>query len=130
MDILTIAGLGKAFGSQSVLDDLSFSVPEGSIYGFIGKNGSEDDHHEDRSGLAAGRYWREISVCGEKVHYGDTRTNRFIGYLPDVPEFYGFMTAKRISAAVRRRHRHAVRAYSNQIRGTVGTGRAGGCEKT
>ena len=40
MDILTIAGLGKAFGSQSVLDDLSFSVPEGSIYGFIGKNGS------------------------------------------------------------------------------------------
>ena len=40
MDILTIAGLGKAFGSQSVLDDLSFSVHEGSIYGFIGKNGS------------------------------------------------------------------------------------------
>ena len=94
MDILTIAGLGKAFGSQSVLDDLSFSVPEGSIYGFIGKNGSgKTTTMKIVLGLLPADAG-EISVCGEKVHYGDTRTNRFIGYLPDVPEFYGFMTAK------------------------------------
>ena len=94
MDILTIAGLGKAFGSQSVLDDLSFSVPEGSIYGFIGKNGSgKTTTMKIVLGLLPADTG-EISVCGEKVHYGDTRTNRFIGYLPDVPEFYGFMTAK------------------------------------
>lgn len=94
MDILTIAGLGKAFGNQCVLDDLSFSVPEGSIYGFIGKNGSgKTTTMKIVLGLLqedAG----EITVCGEKVLYGDTRTNRFIGYLPDVPEFYGFMTPK------------------------------------
>ena len=35
----------------------------------------------------------EISVCGERVAYGQTATNRLIGYLPDVPEFYSFMTA-------------------------------------
>ena len=94
MDTLTIAGLGKAFGSQSVLDDLSFSVPEGSIYGFIGKNGSgKTTTMKIVLGLLPADAG-EISVCGEKVHYGDTRTNRFIGYLPDVPEFYGFMTAK------------------------------------
>jgi ABC-2 type transport system ATP-binding protein len=32
-----------------------------------------------------------ISVCGERVNYGQTKTNRHIGYLPDVPEFYPFM---------------------------------------
>lgn len=30
----------------------------------------------------------EIVVNGEKVVYGQTSTNKFIGYLPDVPEFY------------------------------------------
>lgn len=94
MDILTIAGLGKSFGNQRVLDDLSFSVPEGSIYGFIGKNGSgKTTTMKIVLGLLQADAG-EISVCGEKVHYGDTRTNRFIGYLPDVPEFYSFMTAK------------------------------------
>jgi ABC-2 type transport system ATP-binding protein len=28
------------------------------------------------------------------VRFGDSRTNRHIGYLPDVPEFYGYMTPK------------------------------------
>lgn len=94
MDILTIAGLEKSFGRQRVLDDLSFSVPEGSIYGFIGKNGSgKTTTMKIILGLLQADAG-EISVCGEKVRYGDTRTNRFIGYLPDVPEFYGFMTAK------------------------------------
>nr|WP_319219841.1 ABC transporter ATP-binding protein [uncultured Trichococcus sp.] len=94
MDILTIAGLRKSFGNQRVLNDLSFSVPEGSIYGFIGKNGSgKTTTMKIVLGLLQADAG-EISVCGEKVRYGDTRTNRFIGYLPDVPEFYGFMTAK------------------------------------
>ena len=35
----------------------------------------------------------EIVVNGEKVVYGQTATNCYIGYLPDVPEFYSFMTA-------------------------------------
>jgi ABC-2 type transport system ATP-binding protein len=35
----------------------------------------------------------EIIVNGEKVVYGETSTNQYIGYLPDVPEFYSFMTA-------------------------------------
>ena len=35
----------------------------------------------------------EILVNGETVVYGQTPTNRHIGYLPDVPEFYSFMTA-------------------------------------
>lgn len=93
MDILTIVGLEKSFGNQRVLDGLSFSVPEGSIYGFIGKNGSgKTTTMKVILGLLQADAG-EISVCGEEVHYGDTRTNRFIGYLPDVPEFYGFMTA-------------------------------------
>ena len=35
----------------------------------------------------------EIQVNGERVSFGENQTNRYIGYLPDVPEYYGFMTA-------------------------------------
>lgn len=35
----------------------------------------------------------EIIVCGEPVQFGSAKTNRWIGYLPDVPQFYSFMTA-------------------------------------
>ena len=35
----------------------------------------------------------EIKVCGQKVTYGHNQTNKFIGYLPDVPAFYDYMTS-------------------------------------
>ena len=93
MDMLTIRGLRKSFGEKQVLDGLDLNVPAHSIFGFIGKNGAgKTTTMKAVLGLLrpdAG----EILVHGEPVVYGHTPTNRFVGYLPDVPEFYGFMTS-------------------------------------
>ena len=93
MDMLHITGLQKRFGDKEVLKGLELSVPEYSVFGFIGKNGSgKTTTMKTVLGLLkedAG----EITVADEKVVYGQTATNRHIGYLPDVPEFYSFMTA-------------------------------------
>ena len=40
MDMLAIANLQKRFGDKSVLKGLDLSVPEHSVFGFIGKNGA------------------------------------------------------------------------------------------
>ena len=40
MDMLQITGLTKRFGEKEVLRGLDLSVPEQSIFGFIGKNGA------------------------------------------------------------------------------------------
>ena len=40
MDMLTLSHLSKSFGSKKIIDDLSFTVPEHSIFGFIGQNGA------------------------------------------------------------------------------------------
>lgn len=40
MDILELTNIHKAFGEKIILDDISLSVPEHSIFGFIGKNGA------------------------------------------------------------------------------------------
>ena len=93
MDILHITNLRKRFGDKEVLKGLELSVPEHSIFGFIGKNGAgKTTTMKMVLGLMKPDEG-EITVAGEPVTYGQTETNRHIGYLPDVPEYYSFMTA-------------------------------------
>lgn len=94
MNLLEISHLSKKFGSKEVLSDVSLTVPEHCIYGFIGKNGAgKTTTMKAILGLIP-IDGGEIKVCGEKVRYGNTPTNRLIGFLPDVPEFYNYMTAE------------------------------------
>ncbi len=93
MDTLHIRGLHKCFGDKQVLTDLNLSVPEHSIFGFIGKNGAgKTTTMKTVLGFLRADAG-EILVGGEKVLYGQSATNRHIGYLPDVPAFYPYMTA-------------------------------------
>ena len=94
MDVLTIKGLEKSFGDKKVLNGLDLTVPEHSVFGFVGKNGSgKTTTMKAVLGLLKVD-GGEIYVSGEKVSFGQNYTNRFVGYLPDVPEFYSFMTAR------------------------------------
>jgi len=40
MNVVEIENITKTFGALKAVDDLSLNVPQGSIYGFIGPNGS------------------------------------------------------------------------------------------
>ena len=92
MDILQITNLEKRFGDKEVLKGLNLSVPEQSIFGFIGQNGAGKTTTMKMVLGLMNPDGGEIKVAGEKVSYGQTATNRHIGYLPDVPEYYSFMT--------------------------------------
>lgn len=90
--ILTLSHVSKSFGNRKAVEDVSFQVPKKSIFGFIGENGAgKTTTMKMILGLLKSDQG-EIFVNGEAVCYGKNRTNRQIGYLPDVPEFYGFMT--------------------------------------
>ena len=94
MNILEVKDLHKSFGSKTVLDGLTFSVSEGSVFGFIGRNGAgKTTTMKMILGLLQPDSG-EITVCGERVRYGNTPTNKYVGCLPDVPEFYSYMTAR------------------------------------
>ncbi len=93
MAILEIANISKNFGEKSIIKNLSLSVEEKTIYGFLGQNGAGKTTvmkmilglHKIDAG--------KIFVCDEEVTFGQTNTNKYIGYLADVPSFYDFMTA-------------------------------------
>ena len=89
--MLEIRNLTKAFGGRKAVDNVSFSVPENCIFGFIGANGAgKTTTMKMVLGLLSPDAG-EIKICGEKVCFGATKTNRLVGYLSDVPEFYNYM---------------------------------------
>ena len=94
MNVLEVIEVRKHFGSKQVLDGVSFSVPENCVFGFIGRNGAGKTTTM-RAVLGLLQIdGGEITVCGERVRYGCTPKSGNIGFLPDVPEFYGYMNAR------------------------------------
>lgn len=89
-----ISQLVKDFNDNHAVDHLDLLVPVGSIYGFLGPNGAGKTTTlkmivgmtEPTSG--------EIEILGKKVSFGSNYGRDTIGYLPDVPGFYDWMTAK------------------------------------
>lgn len=94
MNILELKNISKQFGNLKIIRDLSFSVPEHCVFGFLGKNGAGKTTTMKMILGFLKPDAGSITVCGERVTYGNTKTNRNIGYLPDIPEFYGYMTPK------------------------------------
>lgn len=94
MSILSVSNISKSFANNHVIRDLSFEVEQNCIYGFLGQNGAgKTTVMKMILGLQkidSGK----IMINGQEVKFGQTATNKDIGYLADVPAFYDFLTAR------------------------------------
>lgn len=85
-------GLCKSFKGFMAVDGLDLSVPEGSIYGFLGPNGAgKTTTLKMLTGLTQPSSGA-IKIYGREVIFGSLRNRTDIGFLPDVPNFYNWMT--------------------------------------
>lgn len=92
MNAIETRGLSKQFGTYKAVNELNLTVPTGSICGFLGRNGAgKTTTIKMLVGLAKPTDG-EISLMGTKRKFGYC-DNSNIGYLPDVPNFYSYMTA-------------------------------------
>ncbi len=97
MEVLSVKNLNKTFRQhfwsrrRKVLDDVSFEVRRGEIFGFLGPNGAGKSTtikivlgiiHADSG---------EARLLGEPV--GSREAKRRIGFLPENPYFYDYLTA-------------------------------------
>ena len=91
MNAVFTEGLTKKYKTTLAVDNINISVPEGSTCGFLGKNGAgKTTTIKMLVGLNKPTDGK-ISIMGEERVYGRQGSPNF-GYLPDVPNFYGYMT--------------------------------------
>lgn len=97
------SGLTKNFGAQRVVDDIDLVVPTGSVYGFLGPNGSgKTTTIRMLLGLirpTAGN----ATILGEPIGHGDARILARVGALVEGPAFHPYLSGRdnllRIDAA-------------------------------
>ncbi|MDO8848498.1 MAG: ABC transporter ATP-binding protein [Coriobacteriia bacterium] len=90
---IEIRGLTKAYGEKRALDSVDLTVAEGSVFGFLGPNGAgKTTTLRILTGLARPTSG-EARVFGRDVVSATNAVRADIGYLPDVPGYYGWMTA-------------------------------------
>lgn len=91
MDAIQIRDVTKTFGPVTAVDRLSLTVPEGSIYGFIGPNGSGKT---TSMRMIVGIFHPDagsIDVLGEPM---SAHRSGLIGYLPEERGIYRKMTVR------------------------------------
>jgi len=83
--------LTKQFSSSIAVNQLDLHVPKGAFCGFLGRNGAgKTTTLKMLMGLIKPTSG-EIYIHGQKQEFGASHDLK-IGYVPDVPNFYGYMT--------------------------------------
>ena len=94
MSVIELRGLYKSFGDFTAVDGLDLSVPQGSVFGFLGPNGAgKTTTLRILTGLARPSSGKAL-VHGVNVETDFADIGPRIGYLPENPAFYGWMTAR------------------------------------
>ncbi|HEX3051647.1 MAG TPA: ABC transporter ATP-binding protein [Aggregatilineaceae bacterium] len=102
MNAIEIQHLVKRFGTFTALEGFDLTVPRGSIFGFLGPNGAgKTTTLRIMTGLARATEGR-VTIEGVEVGSGPRPP---IGYLPDTPAFYGWMTAREFLRYIAQLHR-------------------------
>lgn len=96
MNIIECSGLGKIYRGKKgkrvvALDDLSLQVQQGEVFGFLGPNGAgKSTTIKTLMGLISPTSGSAF-LCGSPVT--DSTGRRNVGFLPENPAFYDFLTA-------------------------------------
>lgn len=90
-DAIAVRNLTKRFGAATALNQVDLTVPTGSVFGFLGPNGAgKTTMLRILTGLASPSAG-SARLLDRTPHDPELRAR--IGFLPDVPGFYGWMTA-------------------------------------
>lgn len=92
--MIEVKNLTKKYGSHLAVDDLSFTIEKGQIYGFLGPNGAGKSTTMNIMTGYIGATSGEVLINGYNILENPEKAKRCIGYLPEIPPLYLDMTVK------------------------------------
>ena len=92
--MIEVRDLVKRYGRHLAVDHLSFTVPDGQIFGFLGPNGAGKSTTMNLMTGYLGPTEGEILVDGHSVTQEPEKAKQAIGYLPEQPPLYLDMTTE------------------------------------
>lgn len=92
--MIEVKNLTKRYGEHIAVDDISFTVDKGKIYGFLGPNGAGKSTTMNiiTGYLAASK--GNVFIDGYDVQNEPEKAKRSVGYLPEIPPLYADMTVR------------------------------------
>jgi ABC-2 type transport system ATP-binding protein len=101
--LVTVEKVAKTFGDKQVLRDVTFAVPTGQICGLLGPNGAgKTTLFRLLMGILKASSG-DITIDGLDAFSDRVELKRRIGFLPDEPVFYSYLSGRetlRLSAAM------------------------------
>jgi ABC-2 type transport system ATP-binding protein len=90
--VLSVQGVRKKIGRKWIIDDVTFDVRKGEIFGFLGPNGAGKtttirmlvDLIRPSEGT--------ITVCGYNVNHDPEKALQYVGSIVENPEVYTYLT--------------------------------------
>lgn len=94
-EMIELRGLSKRFGKRWAVEELSFAVPRGEIFGLLGHNGAGKS---TAIGMMLGQVWPTsgvVRVCGCNVFQDRRNALAKVGAIFETPVFYDFLSGWR-----------------------------------
>ena len=91
--IIQVENLSKQFNETTAVDNLSFTVNEGDIYGFLGQNGAGKSTTIRMLLTLIKPTGGDINIFGKKLHTHRTEILRQTGAVIEKPDLYKYLSA-------------------------------------
>jgi ABC-2 type transport system ATP-binding protein len=92
--ILEVVRLHKRYGATVALEEVSFAVAEGEVFGLLGPNGAGKTTLLYIVSALLAATAGEVRVLGRRLHASDRELRRAIGIVPQELALYGELTAR------------------------------------
>ena len=94
MQVIEVKHLCKRYGAHVAVDDLSFTIENGHVYGFLGPNGAGKSTTMNILTGCLAATSGTVSIDGFDIYEDAEEAKSRIGYLPEIPPLYQDMTVR------------------------------------